>query len=153
VNEDLDKRIQGIEKVINYSIFQGVEPYTLIGDNHLMEQNDQAAAGHTIYNTGDGIVTVGNENNVVQVQQKHQDVSEKLIELVKTVNESDELTAEQKFEVGAEIETVQAQLKKIEPNTTVLQAAFDAMDKILIATGCAKLLFDAAVLLGISIPS
>jgi hypothetical protein len=100
--------------------------------------------GINIQATGQNIITVGDGN---QVNAVFKDVGQALAELAEHVRNSTALTEEQKLETIADIQTLQAQLAKPEPNRSVLKAIWSGLQALATAEGVAAAFQRVAALL------
>lgn len=82
--------------------------------------------GIKIEATGQNIITIGDGN---QVNVKYKETAEALLDLKKAVKETDELNEEAKLEIVSDIETIQGQLSKTNPNKTVIQTLWSGIEK------------------------
>lgn len=83
-------------------------------------------AGIKIEAAGQNIITLGDGN---QINVKFKDAAEALLELKEAVKQEKELTEETKFEIVSDIETIQGQLAKSNPNKSVVQTLWDGIEK------------------------
>jgi hypothetical protein len=90
--------------------------------------------GINIQATGQNIITVGDGN---QINAVFKDVGQALSELADHVRNSTALTEEQKLESIADIQTLQAQLAKPEPNRSVLRAIWSGLQGLATVEGIA----------------
>ncbi|MFM2381767.1 MAG: hypothetical protein RLZZ76_534 [Candidatus Parcubacteria bacterium] len=74
-----------------------------------------------------GIVVVGNNN---YVQQNYTELYKNLDVLRDSLGVTEELTDKEKLEFQSEIETIQSQLSKAEPNKTIIAQAWSSLAKI-----------------------
>jgi hypothetical protein len=93
--------------------------------------------------TGHNIITLGDGN---QINAKFGDLGQSLADLRSaiTASESPEST---KLELAADIDTIQSQLAKPEPNRTIIQSAWAAVKGAAAINGCAVLVTKIAGLL------
>lgn len=80
--------------------------------------------GIRIEATGQNIITVGDGN---QINAKHQDVGTALAEFREAVVAAPDLDEAAKVEVVADLDTIQSQLAKSEPNRSVLSASWEGI--------------------------
>jgi hypothetical protein len=80
--------------------------------------------GIKIEATGQNIITVGDGN---QVNVKHQDTAGALVELKQALLQSTSITEEQKLDVVADIDSIQSQLAKANPNRSVIKGAWETI--------------------------
>ena len=83
--------------------------------------------GIKIEATGQNIITVGDGN---QVNAEYEDAAGSLIDLKQTLLEEDSLSEEQKLDAVADIDSIESQLAKAEPNRTVIQGAWEGVKKL-----------------------
>lgn len=83
--------------------------------------------GIRIEATGQNIITIGDGN---QINAKFKGLGEALIDLKESVKQSKELTEEAKIEVVSDIETIQGQLSKPQPNNSVIRTLWAGIEKI-----------------------
>src|SRR3989475_12497023 len=100
--------------------------------------------GIKIEATGQNIITVGDGN---QVNVKYQDAAGALVELKQALLRSTSITEEQKLDVVADIDSIQSQLAKANPNRTVIRGAWEAVKKLDTMLGVADKLGKVAALL------
>jgi hypothetical protein len=91
--------------------------------------------GIKIEATGQNIISVGDGN---QVNAKYQDTADALIELKQALLQTGSLTEVQKLDAVADIDSIESQLAKANPNCTVIQEAWDAVKKLDTVLGLAK---------------
>jgi hypothetical protein len=99
--------------------------------------------GIKIEATGQNIITVGNGN---QVNAKFSELGQSLAELRDAVTRSDAGEAE-KLSFVADIETIQTQLAKPEPNRSIVRAAWDTVKGAAAINGCTALVAKVAGLI------
>lgn len=85
--------------------------------------------------TGQNIITLGDGN---QVNVKFRDAGEALAELRKAVKESPQLEEAVKIDVVADIDSMQDQLAKAEPNETVVQTLWSTIKNVATVAGLAE---------------
>lgn len=90
-------------------------------------------------------VTVLGDGNVVNTN--FTDLSNVLNELRKVVLESNTIGNTEKLCVASDIETLQAQLQKPEPDKTIIQKVWSGIEKIVTATEFSQLAYQASQLL------
>src|SRR2546427_2910099 len=100
--------------------------------------------GIKIEATGQNIITVGDGN---QVNAKYQDAAGALVELKQALLQSTSISEEQKLDVVADIDSIQSQLAKANPNRTVIRGAWEAVKKLDTMLGVADKLGKVAALL------
>ena len=100
--------------------------------------------GIQIEATGQNIITVGDGN---QVNAKFSELGEGLAVLRDAVTKSDASEAE-KLGLVADIETIQSQLAKPEPNHGIIKAAWETVKGAAAIDGCATLVTKVAALIG-----
>ncbi len=83
--------------------------------------------GIKIEATGQNIITVGDGN---QVNAKYQDAAGALVDLKQALLQSTAITETQKLDVVADIDSIQSQLAKANPNRAVIQSAWEAVKKL-----------------------
>ena len=99
--------------------------------------------GIRIEATGQNIITVGDGN---QVNAKFGELGQALAELRDAVTGADNAEAE-KMNIVADIETIQTQLAKPEPNRVVVKAAWDAIKAAAVVNGFAALVAKVTALI------
>jgi hypothetical protein len=99
--------------------------------------------GIKIEATGQNIITLGDGN---QVNAKFGEVGQSLSELRDAVTSS-EVQESTKLELVADIDTIQSQLAKPEPNRTIIQAAWGVVKGAAAINGCTVLVHKIAGLL------
>ncbi len=82
--------------------------------------------GIKIEATGQNIITVGDGN---QVNAQYQDAAGALVDLKQALLQSPSVTEAQKLDVVADIDSIQSQLAKANPNRTVIQGAWETVKK------------------------
>ena len=100
--------------------------------------------GIKIEATGQNIITVGDGN---QVNAQYADAAGALVELKQAVVQTDTLEEEKKLDVIADIDSIQSQLAKAEPNRTAIQGAWDGLKKLDAVLGLAEKVRKVATLL------
>jgi len=100
--------------------------------------------GIKIEATGQNIITVGDGN---QVNAKFGKLGQALATLRDAVTKSDAREAE-KMSLVADIETIQSQLAKPEPNRGIIKAAWDTVKGAATINGCVTLVAKVAGLIG-----
>ena len=100
--------------------------------------------GIKIEATGQNIITVGDGN---QVNAKFSDLAQALADLRDAVTQSDTRESE-KMDLVADIETIQTQLAKPEPNRGIIKAAWETVKGAAAINGCATLVTKVAGLIG-----
>ena len=100
--------------------------------------------GIKIEATGQNIITVGDGN---QVNAKYQDAAGALVDLKQALLQSPAVTETQKLDVVADIDSIQSQLAKANPNRNVIQGAWEAVKKLDTTLGPADKLTKVATLL------
>lgn len=83
--------------------------------------------GIKIEATGQNIITVGDGN---QVNARYQDAAGALVDLKQALLQSPSITETDKLDVVADIDSIQSQLAKANPNRTVIQGAWEAVKKL-----------------------
>ncbi len=83
--------------------------------------------GIKIEATGQNIITVGDGN---QVNAKFEDAAASLVALKESVRQSKSVSERQKMDIVADIDSIQSQLAKSEPNPTVIRGAWEAIKKV-----------------------
>ncbi len=83
--------------------------------------------GIKIEATGQNIITVGDGN---QVNAQYEDVARALVELKQAVSQTDNLKESQKLDAVADIDSIESQLAKAEPNSTSIQGAWEGVKKL-----------------------
>lgn len=100
--------------------------------------------GINIQATGQNIITVGDGN---QVNAVFKDVGQALSELAEQVRQSTDLTEERKLEYVADIQSLQAQLAKPQPNRSVLRSIWQGLKVLATVEGVAGAFQRVATLL------
>jgi hypothetical protein len=93
--------------------------------------------------TGQNIITLGDGN---QIDAKFSELGKSLAELRNAITSSDAQES-QKLELVADIDTIQSQLAKPEPNRTIIQAAWNVVKGAAAINGCTVLVHKVAGLL------
>jgi len=101
--------------------------------------------GIKIEATGQNIITVGDGN---QVNAQYKDAAGALVDLKQAVLQEESLPEVEKLDVVADIESIQSQLAKAEPNRSVIQGAWDGVKRLDTVLGLGEKLAKAAALLG-----
>jgi hypothetical protein len=83
--------------------------------------------GIKIEATGQNIVTVGDGN---QVNAQYKDAAGALVDLKQALLQSPSLNEAQKLDVVADIDSIQSQLAKPNPNRTLVQGAWETVKKL-----------------------
>ncbi len=91
--------------------------------------------GIKIEATGQNIITVGDGN---QVNAQYEDAASSLIDLKQTLLGTDSLTEEQKLDAVADIDSIESQLAKAEPNQTAIKGAWEGIKKLATVLGLAE---------------
>jgi len=99
--------------------------------------------GIKIEATGQNIITLGDGN---QVNAKFGELGQSLSELHNAVTSS-EVPESKKLELAADIDTIQSQLAKPEPNQTIIKAAWEVVKGAAAINGCTVLVHKIAGLL------
>ncbi len=97
--------------------------------------------GIRIEATGQNIITLGDGN---QVNVRFRDLGERLAELREAIKESPALEEAVKIDVVADIDSMQDQLAKVEPNKTVVQTLWSTIKNIAIIAGLAEVVSNLA---------
>jgi len=100
--------------------------------------------GIKIEATGQNIITLGDGN---QINAKFGDLGEALSRLREAVTQS-EAPDSQKMEIAADIDTIQSQLAKPEPNRGIVRAAWETVKAAAAINGCGALVHTASGLIG-----
>jgi len=100
--------------------------------------------GIKIEATGQNIITVGDGN---QVNVKYRDAAGALVELKQALLQSTSITAEQKLDIVADIDSIQSQLAKANPNHSVIKGAWEAVKGFDTVVGVAEKVGKVAALL------
>ena len=100
--------------------------------------------GIKIEATGQNIITLGYGN---QINAKFGDLGESLAQLHEAITRSDAADA-QKMELVADIDTIQSQLAKPEPNRGIVKAAWETVKGAATINGCAALVEKVSDLIG-----
>jgi hypothetical protein len=80
--------------------------------------------GIKIEATGQNIITVGDGN---QVNARYRSTASALVDLKEALLQSASISESQKLDLVADIDSIQSQLAKSQPNRTVIQAAWEAI--------------------------
>jgi type II secretory pathway component PulM len=99
--------------------------------------------GINITATGQNIITLGDGN---QVNAQYSDLGQALAELRKAITQSDE-SEDRKMSFVADIDTIESQLAKSEPNKGIISAAWDAVKAAASINGCATLFANVSSLI------
>lgn len=91
--------------------------------------------GIKIEATGQNIITLGNGN---QINAKFTELGQSLLELRDAIAASNAKESN-KMTLVADIETIQTQLAKVEPNKSIIRAAWETVKDAAIIDGCASL--------------
>jgi hypothetical protein len=91
--------------------------------------------GIKIEATGQNIITVGDGN---QVNAQFKDVAGALVDLKQALLKSPSVAETQKVDAVADIDSIQSQLAKPNPNPTVIQGAWETVKKLDTAAGLAE---------------
>ena len=83
--------------------------------------------GIRIEATGQNIITVGDGN---QVNAKYKDTAGALVELKEALLGTEQISEADKLDYVADMETIQSQLVKSAPNRTVIQAAWENIQRL-----------------------
>lgn len=94
--------------------------------------------------TGQNIITVGDGN---QVDARYRTTASALVDLKEALLQSSAITESQKLDVVADIDSIQSQLAKAEPNRTVVRGAWEAVKKLDTVLGLADKVGKVAALL------
>ena len=94
--------------------------------------------------TGHKIITVGDGN---QVNAEYEDAAGALVDLKEALLELDSLTEDEKLDVVADIDCIESQLAKAQPNRTVIQGAWEGVKKVDTVVGLASKIGAVATLL------
>jgi len=100
--------------------------------------------GIKIEATGQNIITLGDGN---QINAKFSDLGHALLELRQAITKS-EASEQDKMAFVADIDTIQSQLAKPEPNRSILAVAWDTVKRAATINGCAGLVQKVAQLIG-----
>lgn len=100
--------------------------------------------GIKIEATGQNIITLGDGN---QINAKYGDLGQSLAELRDAITKSDAPEAE-KMGLVADIDTIQSQLAKPEPNRGIIRSAWETVKTAAAINGCAGLVEKVAGLVG-----
>jgi hypothetical protein len=90
--------------------------------------------GIKIEATGQNIITVGDGN---QVDARYGTVANALADLKNAMKGSDKLTESEKLVAVSDIETIQSQLAKVEPDRSVIKRMWTAIEKAATVAGLA----------------
>jgi hypothetical protein len=101
--------------------------------------------GVKIEATGQNIVTVGDGN---QVNARYRNEASALVDLKDTLLQSPVISESQKLDLVSDIDSIQSQLAKTEPNRTVIRGAWEAVKKLDTVLGLADKVGKVAALLG-----
>jgi hypothetical protein len=93
--------------------------------------------------TGQNIITLGDGN---QINAKFGDLGKSLAELRNAITSSD-VTESAKLELVADIDTIQSQLAKPEPNANIIKSAWEVVKHAAAINGCTALVTKVAGLL------
>ena len=101
-------------------------------------------SGIKIEATGQNIITVGDGN---QVNAQYEPIGEALVDLKQELLREDSLTEAQKLDAVSDIDSIESQLVKAEPNRTVIQGAWEGVKKLDTVLGLAEKVGKVASLL------
>lgn len=99
--------------------------------------------GINIHATGRNIITLGDGN---QVNAQYNDLGQALVELRKAITQS-EVPEDQKMSLVADIDTIESQLAKPQPNRNIISAAWGTIKAAAAINGCATLVSKVSTLL------
>lgn len=105
--------------------------------------------GINIQATGQNIITLGDGN---QINSKFSELGKSLVELQNAVTKSP-ITESEKLSLAADIDTIQSQLAKPEPNRGIISAAWQTVKAAATINGCATLVGKVATLIGPLLPA
>lgn len=100
--------------------------------------------GINISATGQTIITLGDGN---QINAKFGELGDALVGLRDAIAKSD-AEESQKLQIVADIDTIQSQLAKPEPNRTIIRAAWESVKAAAAINGCAAFFQKAVELIG-----
>jgi len=100
--------------------------------------------GINIQATGQNIITLGDGN---QVNAKFSELGQALLELREAITKSNAPEAD-KMGLIADIETIQSQLAKPQPNSNIVATAWEAIKAAAAIEGCANLVLKVSQLVG-----
>ncbi len=90
--------------------------------------------GININATGQNIITLGDNN---QIDARYESIGKKLIEFKQAVSNAVDIEESAKLSIVADVNSMQSQLAKPEPNRTVLRALWAGIEKMTVATSLA----------------
>jgi hypothetical protein len=90
--------------------------------------------GIKIEATGQNIITVGDGN---QVDARFESIANELASFKEAVRQSEELAESAKLSIIADVDTIQSQLAKPEPNPSVISAVWSGIEKLVTGTSLA----------------
>ena len=99
--------------------------------------------GIRIEATGQNIITLGGDGN--QVNARFRDAGEALAELRKAVKESRELDEAAKIDLVTDIDSMQDQLARAEPNKNVVHALWSTIRNVATVAGLAEAISNLAL--------
>jgi len=100
--------------------------------------------GIRIEATGQNIITLGDGN---QVNAEYKNEAEALVDLKQALLQSESLTEARKLEAIADIDTIESQLAKADPNRSIIKAAWDGVKNLDTVLGLAEQIAKASALL------
>ncbi len=99
--------------------------------------------GIKIEATGQNIITLGDGN---QIDAKFGELGQSLADLRDAITKS-QASESTKLELAADIDTIQSQLAKPQPNATIIKSAWEVVRGAAAINGCTALVTKAAALL------
>ncbi len=94
--------------------------------------------GVNIHATGQNIITLGDNN---QVDARFESIGTKLIEFKDAVRSAADINDSVKLSVIADVDSIESQLAKPEPNRSVIQTIWSGIEKLTTGTSLARNLF------------
>lgn len=123
--EGNNKKIAELRDIMELKFISEAIPRELIVGNPPKITVSQSPSTIINIQNHDGNVVVGDHNLVVQMQ--YLEASSQLSKLLAAVEQSKELSDEQKADVRSDVVTIEAQLAKPKPNKSIIKSAFDAL--------------------------
>ncbi len=123
--EGNDKKIAEVHGVMKDRFMSEATPRKLIVGNPPKPTVGPTPSTVINIQNHDGSVVVGDHNIVVQTQ--YAEASEQLSKLLSAVEQSTELSDEQKADIRSDVVTIDAQLAKPKPNKSIIKSAYDAL--------------------------
>jgi len=100
-------------------------------------QKSNKLAGISMNDIKNSVIIVG-DNNVVRNEYK--DLFEVLEDLGRQIRINSQLSNEEKLEYQAEVDTIEAQIKKSEPDKSILKTSWGALEKLSTVAGIVEII-------------